>query len=123
MMPSQRFNGAFDERNLADRVRAAAGEPLRSDDGAAGAPLFRFAVPSKTGPRQFAVKVAPPGGDWVARATRDDGAREVALFLAGLPELLPPEIEWPALAARKDGKDAWHIVMIDLETDPSVSLA
>ncbi len=120
----------FDERNLADRLRAAAGEPidsehaepLRSIDGVSGAPLFRISVPSDDGPRRFVVKVSSPGGDWIARATEDDGAREVALFLGGLPELLPPEIEWPALAARKDGKDAWHLVMVDLAADTGAAL-
>jgi hypothetical protein len=81
-----------------------------------------MAVPSDTGPRQFAVKLSTPRGDWVRRATNDDGAREVGLFLAGLPELLPPEIEWPALAARRDGKDSWHLIMADLESDESARL-
>src|SRR5215217_5340569 len=100
-MPEERASSSMEERNLADRLRAAASEPievdraepLRSIDSASGAPLFRITVSSDFGPRRFVVKVSSPGGDWIARATRDDGAREVALFLAGMPEMLPPEIE------------------------------
>ncbi|HKG24936.1 MAG TPA: aminoglycoside phosphotransferase family protein, partial [Thermomicrobiales bacterium] len=129
-MPHQPLDRTREERNLADRLRAAVeesidteqAESLRSVDSASGVPLFRISLPSEIGPRRFVVKVSSPGGDWIARATRDEGAREVALFLAGLPELLPPAMEWPALAARKDGKDAWHLVMIDLEADAGANL-
>lgn len=129
-MSDQTPPGPPEERNLADQLRAAASapidtdqaEPLRSVDSASGIPLFRIMLPSEFGPRRFVVKVSLPGGDWIARATGDDGAREVALFLAGLPDLLPREIEWPALAARKEGKDAWHLVMIDLDADPDATL-
>jgi hypothetical protein len=107
-MPHESFDRSREERNLPDRRRAAVEESidteqiqaLRSVDSASGSPLFRINLHSKIGPRRFVVNVSSPGGDWIARATDDNRAREVALYLARLPELLPRQIDWPALAAR-----------------------
>jgi hypothetical protein len=97
-------------------------DPLRSTDSASRVPLFRIVATTATGSRRFVLKIASPEGDWIARATSDDGVREVALFQAGLPDRLPPFIDWPALDARQGTESAWYLLMRDLAAEPVVQL-
>jgi hypothetical protein len=97
-------------------------EPLRSADSASGVPLFRVAATTASGLTCFVVKVASPEGDWIARATGDDGVRDAALFRAGLPAQLPSIIDWPVIDARRTAGDAWCLLMRDLAAEPEVRL-
>jgi Phosphotransferase enzyme family len=77
--------------------------------GNSGSPVLRLAL--EDGGSLVAKRVVPLG-DWIMRATGDEG-REAGLWLSGAFERLPAEIDPAIVSAQPDG-DGWWLVMRDV---------
>jgi aminoglycoside phosphotransferase (APT) family kinase protein len=86
---------------LLERLAITELEPL-SHAGNSGAALLRG-----TGARgAFVLKHVAPGGDWLARATRDEG-RTLRLHAAGAFDAMPPQLEHAIEAVEATPDGAW----------------
>ncbi|HET8953254.1 MAG TPA: phosphotransferase [Solirubrobacteraceae bacterium] len=102
-----RPTGGADERSapppaLLERLGVTDVAPL-SHAGNSGAALLR----ATTGDgRAFVLKHVLAGGDWLARATRDD-ARSARLYAAGAFEAMPAQLEHAIETVERSGDGAW----------------
>jgi aminoglycoside phosphotransferase (APT) family kinase protein len=99
------FGGADDHPEppaaLLERLAITEVEPL-SHAGNSGAALLR----ATGGGRTFVLKHVTPGGDWLARATRDDG-RAVRLHAAGAFDAMPAQLDHAIEAVERTPDGAW----------------
>jgi hypothetical protein len=106
-----------------DQIVAIDRSPLSNPDGVSGVPLERVVAVGQRGDHHFILKRFALERDWIARATRDDQAREARLCLARLPDYLPSEVEWPALAVAHDpAAESWALLLKDVAAEPDATL-
>jgi hypothetical protein len=91
---------------LAGAVRR---EPLAAADGRSGSLLERVVL---AGGETLVVKHVRPGGDWIMRATGDQG-RAAELWASGVLARVPAVIEHAVLGAERAGA-GWVVVMRDV---------
>jgi hypothetical protein len=95
---------------LLARLGATHVEPL-AHGGNSGAALLRATAEDGAA---FVLKRVSGGGDWLARATKDDG-RTARLHAAGAFDAMPPAIEHGIVAVERTEDAAW-IAMRDVHT-------
>jgi hypothetical protein len=103
-----------------DTLRELTGAPIQSITcrqisskvARSGSQLFLVETEGAGGLRLVLKKVSL-ARDWLMRTTEDHHGRSVQLWLRGILDQLPPEIEHGVLACSRDG-DGWALLMHDL---------
>ncbi len=100
------------EGRSVDRVSRQA---LVTVDGLSGGHIERVVTTGADGDRCYVVKRFSLAGDWIMRATGDEGGRAAMAWRSGLLDRLPPCIDHATIGCAHDG-DGWALLMRDISS-------